>query len=87
MDYQYDVTFGGNAGGWSPAIGQWLDSVFTPAVTADLAAMGHVPGPLVFPVDDTNLARGIARDLAPPRFSTGYGDARHLPTCWWRTTP
>jgi murein tripeptide amidase MpaA len=80
IDYQYDVTFGHSARGWSPAIGDWLAAMFMPAVTADLAAMGHVPGPLIFAVDDLDLAKGIARGNAPVRFSTGYGDARHLPT-------
>jgi murein tripeptide amidase MpaA len=80
VDYQYDITFGHNgARGWSPAIGQWLDTVWTPAITAALTAMGHVPGPLVFPVDDKDLAKGIVGGMAPARFSQGYGDARHLP--------
>ena len=80
IDYQYDVTFGHNARGWSPAIGEWLEKAFTPAVRSDLTAMGHVPGGLVFAVDDLDLVKGIGRGNAQLRFSTGYGDARHLPT-------
>ncbi|HET8646218.1 MAG TPA: M14 family metallopeptidase [Vicinamibacteria bacterium] len=80
IDYQYDITFGHHSGGWSPAIGEWLDRVWSPALTADLRALGHVPGPLVWAVDDTDLGKGIIHGLAPPRFSNGYGDARHLPT-------
>ena len=79
IDYQYDVTFGHNRRGWSSAIGDWLADVFTPAVAADLTAQGHVPGGLVFPVDDLDLAKGIGRGNAQLRFSTGYADARHLP--------
>lgn len=81
VDVQYDVTFGyAGPQAWSPNAAAWLDAVFTPAVTHDLQAMGHVPGPLVFAVDDRDLSRGI-RDWTPtPRFSHGYGPARHLPT-------
>jgi murein tripeptide amidase MpaA len=79
-DYQYDVTFAHHgAQAWSPAIGGWLDRVFTPAVTADLRAMGHVPGPLVWPLDEQDLGKGLLAALGPPRFSTSYADARHLP--------
>jgi len=80
-DYQYDITFGHHgATGWSPRIGDWLDRSFTPGVSADLAAMGHVPGPLVWPLDTDDLGKGILLGLASPRYSTGYGDVRHLPT-------
>jgi murein tripeptide amidase MpaA len=80
-DYQYDITFGHNgASGWSPASGAWLDRVLHPALTKDLAAMGHVPGPLIWGVDDDDLGKGIVMGMGQPRFSTGYGDVRHLPT-------
>jgi hypothetical protein len=81
-DYQYDVTFGWNRppATWSPAIGAWLDSVYRPAVSRALAAQGHVPGGLIFTVDPWDWKQGIDRFAAPPRFSNGYGDARHLPT-------
>jgi hypothetical protein len=42
--------------------------------------MGHVPGGLVFAVDDLDLNKGIARSNGQLRFSTGYGDARHVPS-------
>jgi murein tripeptide amidase MpaA len=82
IDYQYDVTFGGHAFGASPAIGSWLDGTLGPAVSADLRAAGHTPGPLAVanPVDPLDLAKGIADFPPAARFSTGYGDYRHLPT-------
>jgi murein tripeptide amidase MpaA len=80
-DYQYDVTFGHHgARGWSPAIGAWLDRVYLPGVSRDLAAMGHVPGSFVWPLDDGDLGKGIVNAFATPRFSTAYADVRHLPS-------
>ena len=81
-DYQYDITFGFNgAGGHSPAIASWLEKTFTPAVTNDLAAMGHIPGSTDVAnwIDPFDLSKGIKAWLANPRYSNGYGDARHLP--------
>ncbi len=81
IDYQYDVTWGSNGfAGYSPSIAKWLDSVLNPALRRDLEAMGHIPGPLVFAANRRNIAEGIFLWTAPPRFSNGYGDARHLPT-------
>ncbi|MGD8377605.1 MAG: M14 family metallopeptidase, partial [Acidobacteriota bacterium] len=80
-DYQYDATFGYNGSwGYSPAIAAWLDTRLAPRVREDLESWGHIPGPLVFPSDWGNPAGGIVEWTAGPRFSNGYGDARHLPT-------
>lgn len=82
-DYQYDITFGFNAtGGHSPAIAAWLEKNFAPAVTDDLAAAGHVPGPVEVSgwIEPTDWKKGITSWMAEPRLSTGYGDVRHLPT-------
>ncbi len=80
-DYQYDATFGYNgANAYSPAIAGWLDNFFSPEVISNLEAMGHVPGPLVFGIDRLDFSKGIGGWTATPRFSNGYGDARHLPT-------
>lgn len=80
-DYQYDVTFGWNGPhAWSPASAAWLDRVLGPALRADLETAGHLPGPLVWPLDEREPASGILDATADPRYSTGYGDARHLPT-------
>ena len=81
VDYQYDITFGYNGShGWSPAIGAWLERRYRPFVSERLAAAGHIPGPLVFAVNDQDLSGGNVLWTAGPRFSNGWGDARHLPT-------
>lgn len=80
-DYQYDITYGWNgrhAG--SPAIATWLDETLRPAADRDLSTAGHIPGPLVQHVDGGDPSQGIFEWTASPRFSTGYGDARHLAT-------
>lgn len=82
-DYQYDVTWGSNgASGHSPAITGWLEKTLGPALTRDLTAMGHIPGPtdVANRIDEFDLAKGVHGENADPRFSTGYGDVRHLPT-------
>src|SRR3984893_13798493 len=82
-DYQYDITFGYNgAGGHSPAISDWLEKTFTPAVTNDLAAMGHIPGSTDVAnwIEPTDLSKGIKTWMADARYSNGYGDVRHVPT-------
>ncbi|MEA2492029.1 MAG: hypothetical protein QOH21_3821 [Acidobacteriota bacterium] len=77
-DYQYDVTYGWN-GRWahSPAIATWLDKTLRPATDVALRTAGHIPSPLIF-TDDPATA-GLIDAASDPRFSTGYGDARHLP--------
>ncbi len=81
VDYQYDITWGFNGTPkYSPESARWIRSVLDPTLVADLRAAGHIPGPLVFAVDSTDLSKGIVDFVAPPRFSNGYGDLRHLPT-------
>lgn len=81
IDYQYDVTFGYNlAQGLSPSSYKWLENNYRPAIEAALVEEGHVPGPLVFAIDNTDITKGMSLWNASPRFSNGYGDARHLPT-------
>jgi murein tripeptide amidase MpaA len=81
MDYQYDVTYGAaGAQPWSPEIARWFDERARPALDADLERLGHVPGPLLLSVDSDDPGAGILGWTATPRFSNGYGDARHLPT-------
>jgi murein tripeptide amidase MpaA len=82
-DYQYDITFGFNGtSGHSPAIASWLEKTFTPAVTNDLASMGHIPGSTNTAnwIDPLDLTKGIRSWMSDARFSNGYGDVRHLPT-------
>lgn len=84
MDYQYDVTYGynGENGVWSrsPAIARWLDAAFKPAMNAALEARGHIPGELVFGVDDSNPRAGLSDGGLGERFSNGWGSAAHVPT-------
>ena len=84
LDYQYDVTYGfnGENGVWSrsPAIAQWLDGVLKPTMNASLEAEGHIPGELVFGVDDQNPKAGFNDGGLGERFSNGWGAAAHVPT-------
>jgi hypothetical protein len=81
IDYQYDVTFGYNVEqGHSPSIFAWLESIYRPAVEQALTEQGHIPGSLVFANDNTDMSKGLSLWNPSPRFSNGYGDARHLPT-------
>jgi murein tripeptide amidase MpaA len=80
-DYQYDITFGGNGrSGWSPAIGNWIEDVYRPAVSSALSENGHEPGGLVFATNGMDMKDGFLTWSGDPRFSNGYGDATHLPT-------
>ena len=80
-DYQYDITFGYTGPeGYSPASAGWLEEVLRPALEGDLRAQGHVPGPLVFLKDSADPTQGNFTWTASPRYSNGYGDARHLPS-------
>lgn len=84
IDYQYDVTYGynGEDGVWSrsPATAQWLDSAFRPFVDSALSDQGHIPGELVFAIDDRNPRAGLSDGGLGERFSNGWGSAAHVPT-------
>lgn len=83
-DYQYDITYAFS--GWrgyyakSAAIGRWLDTRFRPRVDVALKRNGHVPGYYVSAVDNRDPDKGMTHDADTPRFSTGYGDTRRIPT-------
>ena len=80
-DYQYDITFGGNGRkGWSPAIGNWIEDVYRPAINNALSENGHVGGGLIFAANGMDMKDGVLTWSGNPRFSNGYGDAIHLPT-------
>lgn len=80
-DYQYDITFGGNGRkGWSPAIGNWIEDVYRPAINSVLSDNGHEPGGLIFAANGMDMKDGFLTWSGNPRFSNGYGDAIHLPT-------
>jgi len=84
MDYQYDVTYGfnGENGVWnrSPAIASWLDGVLKPAMNTSLEAQGHIPGELVFGIDEHDPKAGFSDGGLGERFSNGWGAAAHVPT-------
>ena len=81
IDYQYDLTFGYNLPqGLSPASYAWLENSYRPAIESALTNQGHIPGPLVFAIDNTDITQGMSLWNPSPRYSNGYGDARHLPT-------
>jgi murein tripeptide amidase MpaA len=84
LDYQYDVTYGfnGEDGAFtrSPGGSAWLNDVLKPAMNAALSAQGHIPGELVFGVDDQNPRAGLSDGGLGERFSNGWGSAAHLPT-------
>jgi len=84
IDYQYDVTYGynGEDGVWSrsPAIAKWLDEAFKPEMNAALEAQGHIPGELVFAIDDRDPKKGMNDGGLGERYSNGWGSAAHVPT-------
>ena len=84
MDYQYDVTYGFNgedgAFSRSPTASAWLDDTFKPAMNAALSAQGHIPGELVFGIDDQDPRKGLSDGGLGERFSNGWGAAAHVPT-------
>lgn len=84
IDYQYDVTFGfnGEDGAFtrSPAISAWLNDTLKPAMNDALAGQGHIPGELVFAIDDRNPRAGLSDGGLGERFSNGWGSAAHVPT-------
>ena len=81
IDYQYDVTFGYNVKqGYSPSIFQWLEKTYRPQVESALTANDHIPAKLIFANDNTDISQGVSYWNPSPRYSNGYGDARHLPT-------
>jgi hypothetical protein len=84
MDYQYDVTYGynGEDGVWSrsPATAKWLDTAFKPAINKSLEAEGHIPGELVFGLDERDPKKGLSDGGLGERFSNGWGSVAHVPT-------
>ncbi|MEM8934549.1 MAG: M14 family metallopeptidase, partial [Acidobacteriota bacterium] len=82
IDYVYDITWGwAGEQAHSPNIARALEATITPPVEAALEAQGHWPGYLVFSTDPLNPDQGLFKwSASPPRFSDGYGGARHLPT-------
>lgn len=79
-DYQYDVTYDfGDNNSYSPSITNWLSNTFKTAVDTDLKANGHIPGPFLNAANDMGFSKGNISFKGSPRFSSDYGDLRHLP--------
>jgi hypothetical protein len=80
-DYQYDITYtGAGVEGNSPAISNWLETKFKPTIDEDLKANGHIPGPLLFALNDRDFSKGRITLTGGARFSDSYGNLRHLTT-------
>ncbi len=80
-DYQYDITFGGiGQQGNSPGIADWLENKYKPAADKSLLANGHIPGQLLFALNDMDFTAGNVVIAGGPRFSDSYGNLRHMPT-------
>lgn len=78
-DYQYDITFGGHGlQGNSPGISQWLETIYKPSADKDLTANGHIPGQLLFALNDRDFSQGNVLIGGGPRFSDSYGNMRHM---------
>ena len=78
-DYQYDITFGGvGLQGNSPGIAKWLDSTYKTKTDQFLTANGHIPGQLLFAVNDRDFTEGNIVTSGGPRFSDSYGNLRHM---------
>ncbi len=78
-DYQYDITFGGLSGqGYSKSNSNWLATTYKTYADKELTANGHIPGQLLFAVNDRDFSQGNLLSMGEPRFSDAYGDLRHL---------
>ncbi len=78
-DYQYDITFGGLDGqGYSKSISNWLATTYKTDADKELAANGHIPGQLLFAVNDRDFSKGNMLTMGEPRFSDANGDLRHM---------
>jgi hypothetical protein len=79
VDYQYDITYGGLENqGYSKAISNWLATTYKIQADKDLLSNGHIPGQLLFAVNDRDFSQGNMLTMGEPRFSDAYGDLRHM---------
>jgi murein tripeptide amidase MpaA len=80
-DVQYDITWTATGEhGLSPEANRWIDRVMNARLDKDLAAAGHIPGRYLSFADPLDQRKGVVGGSYEPRYSNGYGDARHLPT-------
>lgn len=79
VDYQYDITFGGlDKQGNSKSISNWLATTYKRYADGELSSNGHIPGQLLFAVNDRDFSQGTMLTMGEPRFSDAYGDLRHM---------
>jgi hypothetical protein len=73
-DFQYDVTFTiDDTPDVAPETASWIRSSVTPYLEKFVDSHGHLASPTYINlVDDSDLAKGLAFNADPPRFSTGY---------------
>ncbi|MEO6252119.1 MAG: M14 family metallopeptidase [Ferruginibacter sp.] len=78
-DYQYDITYGGiGKQGYSNGIRNWLENTHKTFTGKALTANGHIPGPLLNALNNSDFSMGNIVTTGGPRFSDSYGDLRHL---------
>ncbi|HEU4403506.1 MAG TPA: M14 family metallopeptidase [Candidatus Polarisedimenticolia bacterium] len=80
-DYQYDTTYGMDYGpDVYQATARWKREVVAPFLESAVGRSGHLLGPFISLVDDTDPAKGMAIGQDPPRFSTGYMIQQNRPS-------
>ncbi|MEO7306612.1 MAG: M14 family metallopeptidase [Ferruginibacter sp.] len=78
-DYQYDITYGGiGKQGYSNGIRNWLENTHKTFTGKALTDNGHIPGPLLNALNNSDFSTGNIVTTGGPRFSDSYGDLRHL---------
>jgi murein tripeptide amidase MpaA len=78
-DYQYDITYSGLPNqGYSKPNSNWLTTTYKKNADEALKANGHIPGQVLFSVNDKDINEGNFLWWGEPRFSDAYGDLRHL---------
>lgn len=79
-DFQYDVLFTVESTGYvAPRIAEYVERILQPAVRPAMERKGHVVESYFNLRDPADLAKGIERQIFPPRFSNGYGALRNRP--------
>ena len=81
-DFQYDVTYGYDAGPNVPEpVAAWIDRAIRERVSPAVERAGHKTGPYLQLLDDTDPSKGVDDDgVARPMFSTGYTVLQNRPS-------
>ncbi|MBK6428342.1 MAG: peptidase M14 [Blastocatellia bacterium] len=79
-DFQYDVLYTIESTGYVAApIAEYVDRVLQPMIRPAIERKGHIVESYFNLRDPADLAKGIERQVFPPRFSNGYGALRGRP--------